>query len=366
MTRPGGYLLRAGPEQLDVARFERLLADGRAAARRRATPRPRPRGCGRRWRCGAVRRSADLALLEFAQPEIRRLEELRLLALMERIDADLALGADAELIAELEGLVASNPLQERLRAQLMLALYRAGRQAEALAVYRQTSEMLRDELGLEPSRALQELERLILAQDASLDWCQLLHAPRDATWKLAVCPFKGLASFDRSDAEYFSGRERIVISIWSRARRSRRWSGSSARRASESPRCCAPGCLSALRGGRAAGERGWRQVLCGLASIPARSSRERSAASELAAACRGLAPGRADRGRGRSARRAVHASAQTTASSVAFLDRLAEAARDTERRALVLVSLRADFYGRWSPTRALPTCSAAATCWSGR
>ena len=92
-------------------------------------PRRRPRGCERRWRCGADRRWPIWPLLEFVQPEIRRLEELRLLALMERIDADLALGADAELIAELEGLVASNPLQERLRAQLMLALYRAGRQA---------------------------------------------------------------------------------------------------------------------------------------------------------------------------------------------------------------------------------------------
>jgi DNA-binding SARP family transcriptional activator len=75
---------------------------------------------------------ADLALLEFAQPEIRRLEELRSLALMERIDSELLLGADAELIPELEQLVASNPLQERVRAQLMLALYRAGRQADAL------------------------------------------------------------------------------------------------------------------------------------------------------------------------------------------------------------------------------------------
>src|ERR1700689_3537990 len=156
LTQPGGYLLRAGPEQLDAVRFERLLSDARGllGAGDAASAAARLREALALWRGPPL---ADLALLEFVQPEIRRLEELRLLALMERVDADLALGADAELIGELEGLVASNPLQERLRAQLMLALYRAGRQADALAVYRRVSELLREELGLEPSRGLQEL-----------------------------------------------------------------------------------------------------------------------------------------------------------------------------------------------------------------
>ena len=86
---------------------------------------------------------------------------------MERIDADLALGGGAELIGELQKLIASHPLQERLRAQLMRALYRAGRQADALEVYRQTSELLRDELGLEPSRELQQLERSILEHESN-------------------------------------------------------------------------------------------------------------------------------------------------------------------------------------------------------
>jgi DNA-binding SARP family transcriptional activator len=164
VTRAGGYVLNAGPGQLDVARFERLLTDGRGllAGGDAASAAARLREALALWRGPPL---ADLALLEFVQPEIRRLEELRLLALMERIDADLVLGADAELIPELEGLVASNPLQERLRAQLMLALYRAGRQAEALEVYRQVSELLREELGLEPSRGLGELERRMLHQD---------------------------------------------------------------------------------------------------------------------------------------------------------------------------------------------------------
>lgn len=163
----GGYLLKAGPEQLDVVRFERLLSEGRGllAGGDAASAAARLREALALWRGPPL---ADLVLLEFVQPEIRRLEELRLLALMERIDADLALGAGAELIGELEGLVASNPLQERLRAQLMLALYRAGRQAEALAAYRQISELLRDQLGLEPSPELRDLERAILNHDTAL------------------------------------------------------------------------------------------------------------------------------------------------------------------------------------------------------
>src|SRR5207249_11642810 len=118
------------------------------------------------WRGPAL---ADFALDSFAQPEIGRLEEVRLSALANRIDADLALGRHEELVGELEALVAENPLRERLRGQLMLALYRAGRQADALEVYRQTRELLHRELGLEPNRALQSLERSILLQDTALE-----------------------------------------------------------------------------------------------------------------------------------------------------------------------------------------------------
>ena len=111
---------------------------------------------------------ADVALVDYLQIEIRRLEELRLLALMERIDADLVLGAGAELIEELEPLIASNPLQERLRGQLMLALYRAGRQAHALEVYQRTRAHLAGQLGLEPGPALRILQAQILEHDPAL------------------------------------------------------------------------------------------------------------------------------------------------------------------------------------------------------
>ena len=167
-TGPGGYVLQLPRDELDATVFEGLLEQGRALSARGD-----PSGAAARlrealglWHGSAL---ADLALEEFAQPEIRRLAELRLVAVIERIDADLALGAGAELVGEIEKLIASNPLQERLRGQLMRALYRAGRQADALEVYRQTSELLRDQLGLEPSPALQSLERLVLQQDASLE-----------------------------------------------------------------------------------------------------------------------------------------------------------------------------------------------------
>ena len=111
---------------------------------------------------------ADLAFEAFAQNEIRRLEDLRLEALEARIDADLELGLGAELVPELESVVAAYPLRENLRRELMLALYRAGRQAEALDVYHDTRRRLSDDLGLDPSPGLQELYGSILRQDGTL------------------------------------------------------------------------------------------------------------------------------------------------------------------------------------------------------
>ncbi len=111
---------------------------------------------------------ADFAYEPFAQGEIARLGEERVAALEDRIDADLALGRHAALIGELEMLAGEHPLRERLQAQLMLALYRSGRQAEALARYREARRKLIDELGIEPGRELQEMERAILTQDPEL------------------------------------------------------------------------------------------------------------------------------------------------------------------------------------------------------
>jgi YVTN family beta-propeller protein len=167
-TRGQGYLLALEPAQLDLARFERLLAEGRALLAEGDATRAAEtlRAALALWRGPPL---SDFAFEPFAQGEIARLEELRLGAVEERIEADLALGRHDELVSELEALVRQHPLRERLCAQLMLALYRSGRQAEALAAYQQARKMLAEELGLEPGRRLQELERAILRQDPELD-----------------------------------------------------------------------------------------------------------------------------------------------------------------------------------------------------
>ena len=167
-TRPPGYVLRVEPGELDLDRFEELAAQGRRAL----TAGDAVVASGRLgealacWRGPAL---ADLAFEPFAQREIARLEEARVACLEGRIEADLALGRNAELVGELEALVAAHPLRERLRSQLMLALYRSGRQAEALETYQQTRRSLVDELGIDPSSELQRLEKAILNQDPGLD-----------------------------------------------------------------------------------------------------------------------------------------------------------------------------------------------------
>ena len=164
VTRAPGYLLRLDREQLDLHRFERLV--GEADPSEPALAATKLREALALWRGPPL---ADLCYESFAQPAIARLEELRLTALEKRIDADLALGRHTGLVGELEALAAEHPLREQLRAQLMLALYRCGRQADALGVYRSTRLALVEQLGIEPSVPLRELEQLILRQDPALE-----------------------------------------------------------------------------------------------------------------------------------------------------------------------------------------------------
>jgi DNA-binding SARP family transcriptional activator len=167
VTRAPGYVLRVEPEQVDLRRFERLLAEGKTAFADgdAETARERLGAALALWR---GRPLGDLAAVPFARHEGLRLEELRLAAREDRIDADLALGRHAEIVSELEGLVSEYPLRERLRSQQMLALYRCGRQADALDAYRKGRRLLVEDLGLMPGGALQRLERAILNQDPSL------------------------------------------------------------------------------------------------------------------------------------------------------------------------------------------------------
>jgi len=162
-TRAGGYALEVDPDRVDLHRFAQLVDEARqakplvaAATLRKALA---------LWRGPPL---ADFAYEPFAQIEIARAEEQRLLALETRIDADLALGRHEELVPELEAIVAREPVRERFRAQLLLALFRSGRQTDALAAYRDARRTLVDELGIEPGPELRALEKAILDQDASL------------------------------------------------------------------------------------------------------------------------------------------------------------------------------------------------------
>ncbi len=168
VTRSPGYELRIAPGDVDAQRFEAAVDEGRAAlsAGRPADARRILQDALALWRGPPF---ADLTFEECLQGDIARLQELRMAALEARIEAGLALGSHGDAIVELERLVAAHPTRERLRAQLMVALYRSGRQADALEVYRETRATLVEELGIEPGRDLQELEGRILAQDPSLD-----------------------------------------------------------------------------------------------------------------------------------------------------------------------------------------------------
>jgi predicted ATPase/DNA-binding SARP family transcriptional activator len=176
VTRPPGYVLKVDPEQVDAVRFERLVAAAEAAA-----PNEPPRAARLLeaalglWRGPAL---AEFADQPWAQAEAARLEERRLAATEGLVELRLAAGGHAGLVGELEALVAAHPWRERLRSQLMVALYRSGRQADALRVYQETRTVLAEELGIDPSPELQRLHQAILVQDPALELAAPDHQPR--------------------------------------------------------------------------------------------------------------------------------------------------------------------------------------------
>ena len=198
VTRSPGYLIAIEPEQLDLGQFERLRREGRQAlaAGRPTHAAQKLREALALWRGPPL---DDLAYENFAQAEIVRLEDLRLAVQEECFDAELALGRHADVVGELESLSAQHPVRERLRAQLMLALYGSGRQAEALEAYQDARRALTDELGIEPSRELRDLQQAILQQDPALD--------RRSAGEAAVMPSGGKGA-SRASLGVFVGRGR--------------------------------------------------------------------------------------------------------------------------------------------------------------
>jgi DNA-binding SARP family transcriptional activator len=188
VTRVPGYVLKVDRSEVDLSRFEGLLGEARNADPTNAAQMLREALA--LWRGQPL---ADLTYEPFVQAEIARLEELRWVALEQRIDADLANGRHSELVGELEALVCEHPLRERLRCQLMLALYRSGRQAEALEGYRDARRELSEHLGLEPCDELKRLEQAILRQDPALELTE--KPPRPPVVRPSRAPDRSLLIF---------------------------------------------------------------------------------------------------------------------------------------------------------------------------
>jgi WD40 repeat protein/DNA-binding SARP family transcriptional activator len=347
VTRGHGYLLRVAPGALDLDRFTSLVERGRQAL---ATGDPGEAARILRagldlWRGPPL---ADFTYEEFARTEIARLEELHLGAMEDRIEAELELGRHLQLVGELHALVAHNPLRERLRAQLMLALYRCGREAEALEIYQEFRHSLSAELGLEPSPTLQQLEHSILVHDEALTLGArpAEGASADDGGAAAVCPFKGLAFFDVGDAQYFCGREQIVADLVSRLA-SGSFAGIVGSSGGGKSSILRAGLVSALARGVLPGSSGWHVVLARPGEHPAAELERALGSADITEALAGLRPGE----------RIVLAIdqleeaftvCQDADERAAFLQALVRVALDRDRRAAVIVALRADFYGRCS------------------
>ncbi|HEY3484892.1 MAG TPA: BTAD domain-containing putative transcriptional regulator [Ilumatobacteraceae bacterium] len=208
VTRDHGYSIRSDPDSVDAVRFERAVVEARTLIR------DDPEAASALltdalalWRGSALQ---DFTYEPFAGAEIARLQQLRLDAIELRIDADLRRGLSSELIGELEPLVEQHPLRDRPITQLMHALYRAGRHADALRAFQRHRRRLGDELGLEPSPELCRLEEQILLHDPRL-------APPSGRIDVpAKNPFKGLLAFQEGDAGDFFGRDRLVADVVTR------------------------------------------------------------------------------------------------------------------------------------------------------
>jgi DNA-binding SARP family transcriptional activator len=261
-TRDGGYVLAAPPESVDVICFERLAADGHAALA--ADPEGTAKFLAAALELWRGEPYEGLDDLPFAAEEVRRLTELRLRATEDRLEAEIALGRHAAAVAELEALVGREPLREHLRGLLMIALYRCGRQADALRAYHDGRRVLVEELGVDPGPELAALEAAVLRHDPAL----LKGPPGSATAPSQGGiarpplrnPYKGLRPFGEADAPDFFGRERLTAHLVERLGEVARADGLLAvvgPSGSGKSSVVRAGLIPALRSGALPGSEGW-------------------------------------------------------------------------------------------------------------
>jgi len=337
-TRPPGYMLEVEPERIDAERFGRLVADGI----RRVNNGDRDGGADALRSALALWRGpplSDFAYEEFAQPHVHRLAKLRLTALEELASAELAHGQPQEAVPLLETAISDDPLRERSRELHMLALYQSGRQAEALRTYQQFRRQLDEELGLDPSPALRRLEEGILLHDPSL----LPPAPRGAAGGPARNPYKGLRAFGEDDAGDFFGRETLVNQLVAALTDGARLVALVGPSGSGKSSVIAAGLLPAIRNGAVPGSEAW---VVGV-MMPGRHPGD-----ELDTALTGPEPGSAD-GATDAQQRVLVIDQFEEAFSLAdeaeqrlFLNRLATLVSASDEQVRVVLTLRADFYGR--------------------
>lgn len=343
-SRGGGYSLQTGPQQIDADRFEALAAEGHRLLAEGGPQDALPaleEALGL-WRGAAYQ---DFRYTGFGRAEGERLEELRRTAIEDRVDAGLSAGDPGQLVAELEAMVVDAPLREHRWAQLMLALYRSGRQAEALQAFTRARTMLTEELGIEPGPELQRLQSSILAQDGELD--RALPAAADPVLPSDVCPYKGLARFETADAGFYFGRERLVSEAVGDLVDSRFLAlvGSSGSGKSSLLRA---GIMHALEAGAIPGSEGWATTVVRPGDHPA---------DAWALALRTVGEGSAVIALDQFEE--IFTACADETERTRFLDALASAVLEPEGRIRVVIAMRADFYGPCGRYRALASLLAS-------
>jgi len=345
VSRGDGYSLETDGPQIDAIRFEQLTRDGHRllTAGHLGEADPVLEEALGLWRGAAYQ---GYRYTGFGAAEGERLEELRRTAIEDLIDSRLAAGDAGRLVAELEGMVREEPLRERRWGQLMVTLYRAGRQAEALQAFARAREVLIGELGIEPGPELQRLQRAVLTQDPELERGWPAHAelvrPSD------LCPYKGLARFETADAEFFFGREQVVAEAVGHLVGGRFLALIGASGSGKSSLLRA-GLLHALGSGALPGSDRWTYSVIRPGDHPLDA----------------MTDGMKEQQEGDRSVLAVDqfeeifTACSDDAERTAFLDAIAEAASIPDGATTVVIAMRADFYGRCAEHRALASLLAS-------